>query len=330
MKCPQCTIENVEGKNFCSDCGAPLTPQLIPAVRTQIETYIKEHFKGQELVDVSTTELITKRFVRWGKWFFFPATILYALLGFTLGFFGVRDYSDVHKAAEHAVVESNEATQKAREAESTSTAAIKVINDVTGKMTTQLTSTQKLSDKVSGLEKKTSDQIAEANSHIESQVKELDKKVDAANRAIAEQQVKLATTNERVNTAISSRVKFETFQTNQGNTTTFATVPMRPILESNSTKPENQTAVFVLLKVAPMQTFVQFHHPSVHYPSNFFGPPSFIGNVVKTILFGDAEGLTQSPLVVEYVTDPNYNGVMYKTLSVKNKNIFADDVQLAP
>jgi len=88
------------------------------------------------------------------RWFLIPFTILITLLGITLGFIGIRDFSDVHKASQRAIAESNEAKAKAQEAETKAGEAIKAIGDATAKMNTQLTSTQKLSDSVSGLEKR--------------------------------------------------------------------------------------------------------------------------------------------------------------------------------
>jgi hypothetical protein len=119
MKCPKCASENADGKNFCSECGEVLDPQLIPIVRAQVEAYVRERFKDSTLVGVETSEAIAERFLKWGKWFLVPATILVALLGFALGLFGVRDYSDVHKAAQQAITEANAATKKGQELQET-------------------------------------------------------------------------------------------------------------------------------------------------------------------------------------------------------------------
>ncbi len=173
MKCPQCSAENTDGKNFCSDCGSLLTPQLLPLIRAQVEEHVKERFKDQTVVDVETTEAIAERFLKWGKWFLIPATILITLLGVTLGIFGIRDFAAVHKAAQQAISESNDATKKAdeaktkaQEAEGKAGQAINAIDEATKKMGTQLTKAQALSDKVSGLENKTAGQIADASKHV--------------------------------------------------------------------------------------------------------------------------------------------------------------------
>ena len=85
MKCPQCQADNPEGKNFCSECGVVLAPQLIAIFRKQVEEYLREHFTDQKVVDVETTEAIAERFQKWAKWFLVPATILLTILGVTLG-----------------------------------------------------------------------------------------------------------------------------------------------------------------------------------------------------------------------------------------------------
>jgi hypothetical protein len=105
MKCSQCHAENADGKNFCSDCGSLLTPQLLPLIRSQVEEYIHETFKDRELVEIKTTEAITERFLKWGKWFLVPATILLTALGLILGFLGFRDYSEFHNTVHRATVE---------------------------------------------------------------------------------------------------------------------------------------------------------------------------------------------------------------------------------
>jgi|SRR5271165_1276435 len=215
MNCPRCSVENIDGKNFCSDCGALLTPQLIPVVRAQVEQYIREHFTDHELVDVKTTEAIAARFVKWGKWFLIPTTILVTLLGVTLGVIGIRDFADVHKAAQQAVTESNTATskaevatRKAQEADEKAVQAIKAIQEANAKMRVEVEAATELSANVSGMERRTAQQIADANKHIESRVTTLDKFLENANIAINEQQKKLVSTNELV-TAMFSRGQVE-------------------------------------------------------------------------------------------------------------------------
>jgi hypothetical protein len=327
MKCPQCNSENVDGKNFCSDCGALLTPQFITVIRAQVEEYIKEHFNEQELVDVTTTEAIAERFVRWGKWFLIPVTILLTLLGLILGVIGIRDIVDVHKAAQQAITESNGATKnaadakiKAQEAETKAGEAINAIADATSKMEAQLASAKKLSDNVSGLEQRTAGQIANTNKRIEGRVSDLDKSIETTNKAIAEQQSKLLSTNELV-TAMFSKGQVEYFQATGTNATNFVVVPM-PTAQGSTQK---GAVVCLLLKSAPILQTVQINFRIFVQPKSSYFPRA---NVI-TFFWGDpAENLKQYPIEVSYVPDPTYKGVVYSKLSVKDGHIFADNEQV--
>ncbi|MGA9798585.1 MAG: zinc-ribbon domain-containing protein [Terriglobales bacterium] len=326
MKCPQCSAENTDGKNFCSDCGSLLTPQLLPLIRAQVDEHVREHFRDQTVVDVETTEAIAERFVKWGKWFLIPATILITLLGVTLGIFGIRDFADVHKAAQQAISESNDATKKAdeakikaQEAEGKADGAINAIDEATKKMGKQLTEAQKLSDKVSGLENKTASQIADASKHVEGRLTELDGKVEEANKSIVQQQSKLVSTNELV-TAMFSKGQVENFATSIGNATNFLVVP-QPAVGGN----QKGAIVFMLLKSAPIFQTVQLNfHIFVQPKSSYF----LRGNLI-TFFWGDpAESLKPFPLEVSYVPDPTYKGVVYSKLSLKDGHVFADDQQI--
>jgi hypothetical protein len=326
MKCPQCKAENTEGKNFCSDCGVLLTPQLIPIVRAQVEDYIKEHFKDRELVDVQTTEAIAERFVKWGKWVLIPVTVLVTLLGLILAVFGIRDFSNVHKAAQEAIIDSNEAakkaadaTAKAQEAETKAVAAIDAIDAATKKMNTQVSATNALSTSLSGLETKTAGQIADANKHIDARVTELDKMVEAANKAITEQQSKLVSTNELV-TAMFSKGQVEYFPTSAGNLPTIVVV-------ANSTAGGAQkgAVVYLLLKRAPIYQTIQINFRIYVQPKASYLPRA---NLI-TFVWGDAaENIKQNPLEVSYVPDPTYKGTGYSKLSLKDGHVFADEQQL--
>jgi hypothetical protein len=127
----------------------------------------------------------------------FPATILLTILAVTLTLLGLRDYSDVHKAAQQAISESStatksaaDATAKGQEAETKAVEATKAIETATTKMNAQLNTVNQLASKVSGMESTTTNKIATANQHIEDRVTELDKRLEAAKTVIGEQQAK--------------------------------------------------------------------------------------------------------------------------------------------
>jgi hypothetical protein len=326
MKCPQCNVENAEGKAFCSDCGSLLTPQLIPLIRSQVEKYVSDNFKDRKVVDVETTEAIAERFLKWGKWFLIPATILITLLGLTLGVFGIRDVADVHKAAQQAISESNDATKradeakiKAQQAEEKADQAINAIDEATKKMGTQLTEAQVLSDKVSGLEKKTASQIADASKHVEGRLTELDGKVEEANKNIVQQQSKLVSTNELV-TAMFSKGQVEYFTPSGGDTTNFVVLPM-PAVNGN----QRGAVVLMLLKNAPIFQTLQLNFRIYVQPKSSYRSQ---GNLLEFFWGDPAQNLKQFQLEVSYVPDPTYKGVVYSRLSVKDGHIFADDQQI--
>lgn len=333
MKCSQCATENADGTNFCATCGSVLSPQLIPLVRAQVEEYIRQNFKDQKIVDIETTEAIAGRFEKWGKWFLVPATILITLLGLLLALIGIRDISDVDKAAQKAIASTAEATKsakgastKAEEAQQLSMDATKAIHDATEQMKTELAKAQQLSATVSGVESRTSNQIAAANKRVDDKMGELDKKVTEANKAIAAQQSKLLSTNELL-TAMFSSGQVETFQTNQGNNARFVILPTTITLPPGMPMPQGlvKAVVFMLLpKAAILQTVQLNSHVYVQPKASYF----LRGNLL-TFVWGDSLGiLTQWPLEVSYVPDPTYKGTLYKTLSIKDGHVFADDTQL--
>jgi hypothetical protein len=132
----------------------------------------------------------------------------------------------------------------------------------------QLSGATQLSAKVSGLEARTTGQMADASKHIETRMSDLDQKVVVANNAIAAQQSKLISTNELV-TAMFSKGQVETFQTDRGSSSTFATVP----LSTPEGAPKNtpKAVVYMLLKNAPIYQTVQINfHVFIQLKNSYF------------------------------------------------------------
>ncbi len=286
---------------------------------------MREHFKEQTVVDVETTEAIAERFQKWGKWFLVPATILLTILGVILALIGLRDYSDVHKAAQQAITTANvatktaeEATLKAQEAKKLAADTITSIREATSTMNSQFTSAKQLSEKVSGLESKTTTQLETANKHVEDRVGELDRKVVDANKAIATQQEKLFSTNELV-TAMFSKSQVETFQTNQGNNSKYAVV-LLPFASTSAQPGVPKAVVHMLLKNAPIFQTIQINfHIFVQPKSSYV----VTGNDLM-FFWGDApDNVKQWPLEVSYVPDPTYHGPVYKELIINDNGVSA-------
>jgi len=334
MKCPQCNAENVDEKNFCSECGALLNQQLVPLIRSQVEEYIREHFRDQRIVELETSEAVASRVLKWARLYYaLPVAVLIIILAL----FGISDYRDFHKTirratdevkpkVNQAIAEAETATRKSQEAEAKSEAAIKAIDQATSKMNSELTSVQKLSTRLSGMESKTADQVANANKHVETRVTELDTKVESANKTIADQQAKLLNTNELV-TAMFSKSEVEIFQTAQGNTATFATTPLvLPKLPAGAVPPKSppQAVVYMLLKSAPIYQTVQINFRIYIQPKSSY---IVTGNLL-TFFWGESiENLKQWPLEVSYVPDPTYHGPIYKTMTLKDGRLLFDQPQ---
>jgi predicted RND superfamily exporter protein len=330
MKCPQCAADNTEGKNFCSDCGVLLTPQLIPVIRNQVEDYIRENFKDQKLIELETTEAVATRVLKWAKIYY--ATPI-AVLVIIFALLGISDYSDFHKTVQRATndikaegdtatndikAQADTATKTAVEAQEKSKEAVKALNAAATAVGDRLASTQELANKLSGMESKTTTQIASASKHIEDRLTELDKKVEAANKIIAEQQSKLVSTNELV-TAMFSKGQVETFQTDQGDTPTFAIVslPKSTIVQ----KAAAQAVVYVLLKSAPIYQTLQLNWRVYVQPKSSY----FVSGNLVTFFWGEPpENLKQWPLEVSYVPDPTYHGPIHKTMPEKRGNVVFD------
>jgi zinc-ribbon domain len=327
MKCPQCHAENAEGQNFCSGCGSLLNPQLVPLIRSQVEEYVREHFKDKNLVELEASEAVAGRVLKWARLYY---AVPVAVLIIILALLGVSDYSDFHKTVHratdeltpklnHAIAVADAATNKAQAAETKSDEAIKAIDAATAKMNAQLASAQQLAAKVSGLESKTTSQIADASKHVEGRVTELDKSVESANKAIAEQQKKLINTNELV-TLLYSKGEVESFSAAQGNSAKFVVYAFP--LTNNAQK---GALVFMLLKSAPIFQTLQINFRIYVQPKSSY---SVRGNIVRFVWGDPAENLKQWPLEVSYVPDPTYKGVVYSNLSVKDGHIVADEQQI--
>jgi hypothetical protein len=145
---------------------------------------------------------------------------------------------------------------------------------------------------------------------------ELDKKLEAANKTIAEQQAKLTSTNELVR-AMFSQGRTEIFPTFFGDAPNVVTIP--------SPAGRQGAQVFMLLKGAPiLQTVqVQFYvavEPRYSYSVN--------ANIVSFSWGDPSESLKTHPIEISYVPDPTYKGVVYSKLSIRDGHVFADGQQL--
>ena len=333
MNCTNCNSPNTEGKKYCSDCGTPLDPQiqrLEVFVNTRIEKAIQEKFKDQKLVDVETSQAIAERLHGWAKMFGFFVALPVAILLIGLSIAGIEKYSDfknmiggieqqVKPKIDQAKSDAEQAQKTASEAKREAEDSKKTIEGATAEAKRQLGSAielaknvKALSDRVSGLEQQTSNQMKGSSQRIDSRVAELDQKIDAATKDIAEQQKKLASTDELVKTLFSKGTT-EYFQT-KVNAANAVIVPL-----------PNGAMVFMLLKSPPIYQTLELKWRVASQPRNSYT----VRNNVVTFFWGEsAEGLRQYPVEVTYVPDPTSKAAPFKTLSVKDNGVFADETKL--
>ena len=221
MYCPHCNSPSVEGKKYCADCGTPLDPQtkhLETFVKTQVEEAIQQRFRNQKLVDIETSQAVAERLHGWAKLFGFFVGLPFAALLIVLGVGGIEKYSDFKKMIgsiegqvkpkiEQAKSDAKQAQKTAGEARAEAENSKRTMEGAVSEAKKQLAlqlelakNVTALSERVSGLEQQTSSQIRGSSSRVDSRMTELDQKIDAAAKDIANQQKKLANTDELVKT----------------------------------------------------------------------------------------------------------------------------------
>jgi len=280
MNCPNCNSQNADGKRFCADCGTLLDPQtqrLESFVKMQVEKAIQEKFKDQRLVDIETSQAIAERLHGWGKVFGFFVALPVAILLIVLSIGGIERYSDfknmiggieheVKPKIEQAKSDAEQAQKAAGEAKSEAEDSKKTIESATAEAKRQLGSATELaknvkalSDRVSELEQQTSSQMKVSSQRVDARVAELDQKFDAAIKDIAEQQRKLASTDELVKALFS-----------KGTTEYFSTTSNGPNVLIIPLHSASAAIAYLLLKSAPIYQTIEvkwrvFSQPRASY-----------------------------------------------------------------
>jgi uncharacterized phage infection (PIP) family protein YhgE len=333
MDCPRCHRPSPEGKKYCADCGAPLDPQttyLASFVQKTVQDEIDKRFKDQRLVDIETSQAIAERLHGWAKIFAYCVGLPVAALFIVLSVAGIEKYSDfrnlinsveqgVRPRIEQAKVAADQAQHAADAAKNETATAERTLGNVTSQINKQLGSATEitnnvraLSIRVTELEKQSSDQIRASSQRVEARVSELDQKFDTANKDIAEQQKKLASTDELVKALFSKGVT-EYFQTATNSPTTVI-VPLK-----------SGAWVFMLLKSQPIFQTIEVKWRVFSQPRGSYG----LSNNVLFFSWGDpSDNLKQNPLEVTYVPDPTAKIPTFRTLSVRDGGVFADETKL--
>src|SRR5262249_49254044 len=113
MECANCGAANPENKHYCGDCGKPLLPQYDPAILQQVQIAIRRELKDRKLVEIEVTEAIITRLTKWAKLLGYFAGVPLAILIVTLGALGIKNYTDVSRAATAAQQEISEHADQA-------------------------------------------------------------------------------------------------------------------------------------------------------------------------------------------------------------------------
>jgi gas vesicle protein len=331
MNCPGCNSPS-DGMKFCANCGMPLTPQsrdLKSYLDEQLHDEIAKRFKDKRLIELETSIAVAERIKRWTTLFAYFVGIPLAVVLIGAGVFGFDKYSDLARLASSVQDEvkprlqqittdadaaerlANDAKQKADAAEKTTTAVTAQVNGQIGSASRIVQNVQELSKRVSDLEKQTSHQMQASSKRIEDSVVELDKKMSAATQDIAEQQKKLANTDELVKTLFSK------------GTTEY--LPLAINLPTVVVVPVNNgggAMVFVLLKSAPIYQTLELKWRVASQPRSSY---TFNNNAVIFFWGEPADNLKQNPLEVTYVPDPTVKVPPFKALSRKDNGVYADE-----
>jgi F0F1-type ATP synthase membrane subunit b/b' len=336
MNCPHCNAASPEGKKFCSDCGSTLDPEAVrfeARINEAVEETLSTRFKEQKFIELETSQAIAERLHAWAKLFGFWVGLPIALLLVILSVLGIEKYSDFRNlvdglekqvrpkveqakaSAEQAQTIADDAQKKAVTAEETAEGIVKQVNEQLGSATQIATNVHKLSLRVSGLEATASGQMKASTERVEARVTELNSKIDVATKDIAEQQKKLASTDELVK-AMFSKGQTEYFVTSQ---------PAPNIVIVPLPDPQKGCFVYMLLKSVPIFQTTEIKWRVASQPRGSY-------NANQNVLFffwGDpADSLKQYPLEVTYVPDPTVKASV-KKLTLRDNAVYADDLKLA-
>ena len=315
MICPHCNSPSLDGKKFCADCGMPLDPQMVhlaTLVKSQVDQTIKDSLKDQKVLDIETTQNIVERVMKWAKMFGFIVALPLGILLLIAGIFGFRKVSDIQRVVHdveqkvgHANADAEQAQKTAADAKSQADSSKQTIRTATADALQQLSS-------ATTLEKQTAQQIQGSKQSIDTRMAELGGKIDTATREIAEQETKLASTDELVKTLFS-----------KGTTEMFITSGTAPniVVVPNA----HGALVFMLLRSAPIFQTVEMKWHVASQPRSSYA----ITNNLLSFSWGDpAESLKQYPFEVTYVPDPTVKVPPFKSVVIRDNAVFVDDTKM--
>jgi F0F1-type ATP synthase membrane subunit b/b' len=289
-------------------------------IRTQVQESIASQFKDKRLVDIETSQAVLERVQGWAKLFSYFVGIPLGLFLLWLGFMGFEKYTDftalvknaetqVKPRLEQAKASADEANRQAEEAKRSAQEAKTTINSELKSSSQVGKKVEQLSAEFSELEKRTSAQLQAAGKQVDTNVATLNKKIDSAAANIAEQEKKLASTNELVKGLFAAR-KTDYLDTKAGSTNCIA-VPLG-----------KQYFVVLLLSAHPIPESIELKSHVASQPRNSYG---IITNNIVYFVWADAlQTLQAYPLEVAYVADKSVATPLFKTLSYRDGVVYAD------
>jgi F0F1-type ATP synthase membrane subunit b/b' len=327
MKCPNCSAEALDGKRFCADCGVALSPKdqkLRTIVQQELSRSLKNDLRDGKIVERELAEGVALKVFNWARIFGAVIAVPLTLLVITLGFLGYRKYEDFTSSIDKVEAVINPKIQRAeQQAEATQRKAAEaqnVVDNALNEATTQLTSISSIRSQVTqvatrvGLvEKDTTAQIESSRNKISAQIGDVEKKLGDAVADISEQRKKLADTNELIS-AVFSKGVLESFD-------------MKDLKRTAVIGSDAHVSVYFLLKDPPIFQTLQLQWYLTPQPRRSYG---IIGNVVYFGWGQTIAGLQSHEMDITYVPNLLSKEQRFKSLSVKNGKVFADDKELAP
>jgi hypothetical protein len=329
MKCPECGHSASAEDAYCAACGTRLVnlnEHIRELISTQVHSGLDARFRDQKLVELDLTERVLSRLQRQMKLFAFWVGIPLAIIGIGIAIAGLNRYRDfsalmesvekqIRPKLEQAQQAADTATKTAIDAQSKADAAKKDIEETSAKTRKELSSAntlaaqvRALSSRVTSLEQDTTKEIAGARKRVNEHVGELDKKIETASKEIADQQKKLANTDEIVK-ALYSKGRTQYVDTKTAS---------QQFVALQKTK---RVAVYFLLTDPPIYQTVQLVWHVYTQPK---GSYSVVGNVV-VFMWGDPlENLKNYPLEISYVPDPTAGALRFSSLALRDGHVYAD------
>jgi GH25 family lysozyme M1 (1,4-beta-N-acetylmuramidase) len=178
--CLKCKGANPRGKKFCGDCGASLDPltgtvnsYLDANLKARIDEVIKDRFKDQKVTEAEIAADIAEKLTGWAKLFSVFVALPMALILAILGFYGLRELSDVRKAKDEVDSKIKESRQAIDDSVLKSKDNLALAQTIRERLETDKKTAEKTETQVAELQRKVQERSAQLD-----QIPQLTKKVN--------------------------------------------------------------------------------------------------------------------------------------------------------